>query len=91
MPNRIPGDRNGKINALKPEKLLIIVRKHSSHNSRGFLAQMFTDKNGTKLKLPIKDFFSKCDQIHRNPRIWLHLLKKSLIENFLFSEIIHDN
>ena len=29
----------------------------------------------------IKDFFSKCDQIHRKLRIWSHLLKKSLIEN----------
>ena len=32
MPDRIPGDRNGKTNVLKPEKLLIIVRKHSSIN-----------------------------------------------------------
>ena len=28
----------------------------------------------------IKDFFSKCDQILRKLRIWLHLLKKSLME-----------
>ena len=87
MPNRIPRDRNGKINVLKPEKLLIIVRKHSSHNSRGFLAQMFTNKNGTKLKLPIKDFFSKCDQIHRNLQIWSHVLKKSLMENNIFCAV----
>ena len=32
-----------------------------------------------KMKFSIKDFFSKCDQIH-----WSHLLKKSLIENFIF-------
>ena len=32
----------------------------------------------------IKDFFSKCDQIHRKLRIWSHLLKKSLMENFIF-------
>ena len=31
-----------------------------------------------------KDFFSKCDRIRRKLRIWLHLLKKSLIENFIF-------
>ena len=33
-----------------------------------------------KMKFSIKDFFSKCDQI----RIWSHLLKKSLIKNFIF-------
>ena len=30
------------------------------------------------------DFFSKCDQIRRKLRIWSHLLKKSLMENFIF-------
>ena len=37
-----------------------------------------------KMKFAIKDFFSKCDQIHRFPWIWSHLLKKFLIENFIF-------
>ena len=32
----------------------------------------------------IKDFFSKCDQIRRKLRIWSHLLKKSVRENFHF-------
>ena len=36
------------------------------------------------MKFSTKDFFSKCDQIHSYLRIWLHLLKKSLIENFTF-------
>ena len=31
-----------------------------------------------------KDFFSQCDQIRRKLRIWSHLLKKSLMENFIF-------
>ena len=35
-----------------------------------------------KLKFSIKDFFSKCDLIHRKLRIWSHLRKKSLMENF---------
>ena len=30
-----------------------------------------------------KDFFSKCDQIRGFLRIWSHLLKKSLMENFV--------
>ena len=33
-----------------------------------------------KMKFSVKDFFSKCDQIW----IWSHLLKKSLMENFIF-------
>ena len=32
-----------------------------------------------KMKFLIKDFFSKCDQIGRKPRIWSHFLKKSLM------------
>ena len=36
-----------------------------------------------KMKFPINDFFSKCDQIRRKLRIWSHLLKKSLMENFV--------
>ena len=35
------------------------------------------------MKFSIKDFFSKCDQIRSFLRIWSHLLKKSLIENFI--------
>ena len=36
-----------------------------------------------KMKFFIKDFFSKCDQIHSFLRIWSHLLKKSLTESFI--------
>ena len=32
------------------------------------------------------DFSSKCDKIHSIVQIWSHLLKKSLIENFIFSQ-----
>ena len=37
-----------------------------------------------KMNFSIKDFFSKCDQIRRKLRIWSHLLKKSLMEKFIF-------
>ena len=43
------------------------------------------------MKFSIKDFFRKCDQIRSFLLIWSHLLKKSLMENFIFcavSEII---
>ena len=37
-----------------------------------------------KMNFSIKDFFSKCDQIGSFLRIWSHLLKKSLMEKFIF-------
>ena len=37
-----------------------------------------------KMKFSIKDSFSKCDQLRRKLRIWSHLLKKSLMGNFIF-------
>ena len=45
------------------------------------------DITGQKIKFAIKDFFSKCDQIRRKLRIWSHLLKKSLMENFVFCAV----
>ena len=41
-----------------------------------------------KMKCFIKDFFSKCDQIRSFLRIWSHLLKKFLMENFIFCAVI---
>ena len=37
-----------------------------------------------KMKFSIMEFFSKHDQIRRKLRIWSHLLKISLMENFIF-------
>ena len=37
-----------------------------------------------KMKFFIKDFFSKCDQIRSFLQIYSHLLKKYLMENFIF-------
>ena len=37
-----------------------------------------------KMKFSIKGFFSKCDQIRRKLWISSHLLKKFLMENFMF-------
>ena len=41
-----------------------------------------------KMKFSIKDFSSKCGQTRRKLRIWSHLLKKSLIENFIICAVI---
>ena len=39
------------------------------------------------MKFTIENLFSKCDQIRRKQRIWLHLLKKSLMEYFIFCTV----
>ena len=41
-----------------------------------------------KMKFSITDFFSKCVQIRNFLRIWSHLLKKSAMENFIFSGVM---
>ena len=47
-------------------------------------AVKFLTSAAQKMKFSFKDFYNKCDQIRRKLRIWSHLLKKSLIENFIF-------
>ena len=44
-----------------------------------------------KMKFSITDFVSKCDQIRRKLRIWTHILKKSVMENFIFCAVIHSS
>ena len=48
---------------------------------------MITNNSAQKMKFSIKDFFSKCDRIRRNLRIWSHLLKKFLMQNFIFCAV----
>ena len=39
------------------------------------------------MKFSIKDFFGKRDQIRIFLRIWSHLMKKSLMENFILCAV----
>ena len=36
----------------------------------------------------MKDFLSKCDQLRSFLQIWSYLLKKSLIENYIFCAVL---
>ena len=56
--------------------------------SIGVISKSVNQYTAHKMKFSIKDFFSKCDQIHRKLRIWSHLLKKSLMENFVFGAVL---
>ena len=51
-----------------------------------FVNEVFT---AHKMKFSNKDFFSKCDQIRSFLKIWSHLLKKSLMENFIFCSVFN--
>ena len=62
---------------------IIFSRKGSSLHSA--ILERYTAQ---KMKFSIKDFFSNCDQIRRNLRIWSHLMKKSLMENFIFCAVL---
>ena len=42
-----------------------------------------------KVKLSLKDFFSKCDQIRSFLQICSHILAKSLVKNFIFCVVVH--
>ena len=52
-----------------------------------FTIQKFLFNTAQKMKFSIKHFFSKSDQIRSFLQIWSHLLKKSLMENFLLCAV----
>ena len=39
------------------------------------------------MKFSVRDFLRKWDQILKKQRIWSYLLKKSLMENFIFRAV----
>ena len=50
--------------------------------------QKFLSANtAQRMKFSTKNFFSKCDQIYSKLRNWSHLLKKSVIGNFIFGVV----
>ena len=65
------------------DKLLIKLRP-----IRTVTNLMLTIYTAQKMKFSIKDFFCKCDQIRSFLRIWSHLLKKSLMKNFIFCTMV---
>ena len=56
-------------------------------STKSFPYKGFKHNTAQKMKFSIKDFFSRYDQIRRKLRIWSHLLKKSLMENFIFCAV----
>ena len=65
--------------------LFFIPSKLQFSHSNNVLTRNFTAQ---KMKFSSTDFFSKCDQSRRKLRIWSHLLKKSVMENFIFRAVL---
>ena len=63
--------------------------KNSEVTTSGFCYSLISQITAQKMKFSTKDFFRKCDQILSLLRIWSHLLKKSLMENFIFCAVDH--
>ena len=62
----------------------LLTHVYLLENPHFFYSSLLHCFTAQKLKFSIRDFFSKCDQIHRKLRIWSHLQKTSLMENFIF-------
>ena len=67
-----------------PQKLVVICMRKTT-NIVAFFCQKLT--GSTKQKVSIKGFFSKYDQIRSFLEIWSYLLKKALMENFIFCAV----
>ena len=75
---------NGKYYTVHTQKCFF-GKPYAVNTKRNLIRVSRTHHNtAQKMKFSIKDFFNKCDQIHLRLRIWSHLLKKSLMENFIF-------
>ena len=61
---------------------LHVITLYSFFNTIPWFDAVFN--TAQKMKFFIKGFFSKCDQISSFLRIWSHLMKRSLIKNFIF-------
>ena len=65
------------------QKLICLEMFHHSFIAKMIIAAYTVLISRHKSKFPIKDFFSKCDQIRSFLRIWSHILKKPSMENFI--------
>ena len=76
-------NNNSRLNA---EVVVLLIYFSNFWRSLDLLLTTVTakKKKKKKKKFSLKDFSSKYDRIHRKQRILSHLLKKYLMENFIF-------
>ena len=69
---------------------VVRVSNESLNRSSQFTSRNITDQvivTAQKMIFSMKNFFSKCDRIRSFLQIWPHLLKKSLMKNFIFCSV----
>ena len=69
---------------LNAEVVVLLIYFSNFWRSLDLLLITVTAKKKKKMKFSLKDLSSKYDRIHRKQRILSHLLKKYLMENFIF-------
>ena len=78
-----------RFNETIDKTLLISKKKHLKDESMMFWCISVSEIcTAQRMMLSIKDFFNKCEQIGSFLRIWSHLLKKFLMENFIFCAVM---
>ena len=84
-PENVPclNQKWGKIRWTRLDTLILALRLCRNLYIRKVHYKIFRD-TAQKMKFSMKELFTKCDQIGRILRIWSHLVKKSLMENFIF-------
>ena len=79
---------NGILRTFKTNNHNVNIQHMRKFFQRNALIPSYENKiTAQKMTFFIKNFFSKCDQIRRKLRIWSHLLKKFLMENFIFCAV----
>ena len=64
------------------------VMGHGRQVDEALLVNATSEYTAQKMNFSIKYFFSKYDQIRKKLWIWSHLLKKSLMEQFIFYAVV---
>ena len=84
-----PFDNSSKnVRSLKYTKLFLMrTSKFNRNEIICVFSQILKDLLRKTGVFSIKYFFRKCDQIREKLQIWSHLLKKSLMENFIFCAV----
>ena len=65
----------------------VIEMQLKNHESSSKEQNAYDCSTAQKIKLSVSNFFRKCDEIRSFLRIWSHLLKKSLMKNFIFCTV----
>ena len=76
--------RNSQYSRKECIEILVIPASVEHRELKPTVSKVLTTHTAQKMKFSIKDYFSKCDQIRSFLPIWSDLLKKSLMENFIF-------